>query len=85
MLKVFAGLNLKYIIAFTQKEFEDIFVSHTCKYAPGCETKSSEAKDEPLLQVDTKTSLTCIFPGLRGKIFSFWLKSAVCFDIFFSC
>ena len=37
MLKVFAGLNLKYIIAFTQKEFEDIFVSHTCKYAPGVE------------------------------------------------
>ena len=55
----------------------------TCRYAPGCETKSSDAKDEPLLQVDTKTSLTCMIPGLKGEVFSFWLKLAVCFDIFF--
>ena len=56
---------------------------YTCRYAPGCETKSSDAKDEPLLQVDTKTSLTCMIPGLKGEVFSFCLKSAVCFDIFF--
>ena len=47
---------------------------YTCRYAPGCETKSSDAKDEPLLQVDTKTSLTCMVPGLKGEVFSFWLK-----------